>query len=642
MTNVNNLSLEEAYLSHAPTPAEAGAYLDSAIELLSQSKGVALDHLSTRIVQNFTSAAFNLHIMLDRTGVDSTRLATIASRIFPESHPTRDPHRFETAPGFVFSLDSHMIVLRHLPRTKEMLSVIQHRLAKTGWHRFMTLERELSELQPLTGFYINRDAARNCCHNYASGAEHYPRYLAPLGDCLLTTDTGTLASEVPLYSLRELRRIEANEYVPLPDHISAMIPDSVYLREVPHLATKGTNMGKVAYTENARKGAEDVQSVMKPGKYLRRVLKNQITDDQHLKEMVAELRANSTFDVEITHDPDEAREVYMTGPDSCMAHGQSRFDETFDLNDEWRHPIEALFFPDGSGTIGLVYVKSQGRPAARALINTESKTYPAFYVADWAPAARTALEDWFEENEYSQDEEALVGCKIPRVDLKRNRILCPYIDHGNVGVTVLDDETLEVGGDLQADYQEGYVKEDDNSLMCDNCEDRCDEDEITYIPFHGHNVCDSCREDNYVSALDDDGDVELIRDTDVACLGFLHSANGKMFEYVADGISQSTLNDFDLCETLHDTIYPIDDCYRIEGTGDWVHSDDVAPHNTMPQRLTCDYVIADGEVHEINDCVWLTDEDKWVHADEVDHDTHFVRRDDNSMAIAELLDEEAA
>lgn len=639
------LNLESAYLQHAPTPAEVGAYLDAAIELLSQTNDARFGTHRTQVSFPHTSATFELRIVVNATHEDSVRLPRIAARIFPEDHPTCRPHQFETVPGFVFFVDGDAIALRHLPRTKEMLSVIQHRLAKTGWPTFVHLAHQVGELQPLTGFYIDRNAAINCCHNYVPvDKDHYPRYLAPLGDCLLTNDTGTLARDVPLYSLRELRRIEDNTYVPLPDEISQMIPDDIYLKEVPHLAVKGTNVGKVAYTENARKGEADVQSVMKPGKYLRRVLKNQIRNDQHLKEMVAELRADSTFDVKVTHDPDEAREVYLTGPDSCLAHGQSRFDETFDLDDEWRHPIEALFWPDGSGTIGLVYVESQGRPAARALINTENKTYPAYYTADWAPAARTALLGWLEENDYSLDEDALLGCRIPRIDLKRDRILCPYIDHGNLGVTIVDEDTLEVGGDLQADYQEGYVTEEDDRIMCDDCEERFDEDEIQYMPHAGHHVCDNCRDDNYVMALDDDGDLEYIHDCNVTHLGFFHRhhGTGQMFECVVEDISQSTLNDHDLCETIDIEIKPMDDCYCVEDTGDWVHGDIVGGYLAAPDTRTPAYMqLEDGTVHEVDDCVWIADESEWVHEDDVDHDTHMTRKE-GLHTIAELLDEEAA
>lgn len=644
MTDINNLSLEEAYFAHAPTPAEVGAYLDALILVMSENaSAVRFDRYSTNIIIDHHPATFTLNIGVEANNNEFCGLNGHAREMFQHKHDVCDTHRFETVPGFVFSTNSHGAHMRHLPCTKEMLGVVQHRLAKTGWSVFLHLAEQVRRITPIDKFYITRKGAMEAAGYHMEDCP-YPRHLAPLGDHLTARETDTLASDVPLYALRELRRIEDNTYVSLPDEISRMIPDSVYLKEVPHLAVKGTNIGKVAYTENARKGVADVQSVMKPGKYLRRVLKKQITNDQHLKEMVAALRASASFDVKITTDPDEAREVYLTGPDSCMAHGESRFDETFDLNNEWRHPIEALFWPDGSGNIGLVYVESQGRPAARALINLDKKGYPALYAADWAPAARNALEEWFEENGYSQDEDTLYGCSIPRIDLRNRAILCPYIDSNNLGVTVIDDDELEIGGDLQADYQQGYVREEDDRPMCDDCEERVDDDEIQYLPHPGHHVCDECLGNSYVMALDDDGDLEYIHDCNANDIGFLHRhpGTGQLFEYVVEDISQSTLNDAGLCETLHDEIYPIDDCYRVEDTGDWVHGDNVAAYTCPPDKLFVDYIQLDeGTVHEAGDCVWLTDASMWIHEDDVNFDTHMTH-EEGLHTIAELLDEEAA
>jgi hypothetical protein len=441
--------------------------------------------------------------------------------------------------------------------------------------------------------------------------------------CLVLSFPTVFTEDLPLakhtywWHLRETERLQNGTYTAIPDSILGRIPESVKRREFPHMAGKTNNAGKVAFTENHAKGAKDVQTVMKPGKYLRRVLKDKVTDHK-LKDLVAELNAATDFEVMTTTLPGVARNVYIDGPQSCMSHGKNRFGNTFDLDDNWRHPIEALFWPDGSGDIMLVYVENAGRPCARVLVNKESEKYPSIYVGDWAPSAKDVLNNWLESNGYTQSDDALEGATIPRIDLRNGKILCPYIDCQNLGVEIYN-EHLMIGGDFKAAYEHGYVPEDDDRRTCDECGDATDDDDIHSVEDGQEAICTDCLNRNYVQAVVD----------------YRQNINYRHERNVVD-ITPLTINSTEyVCEDVD----LIDLGIVIDEEGEYTLTEDVIIHADDPDRHvqihrclqenerpnTCvPYVIIGDEANDAGDCAFLDDEGRWELIGDINEDEYII------------------
>lgn len=551
----------------------------------------------------------------------------------------------EALDTYMYSKSLNHITLSKIPATDEMAALVEKRLGVSIYpldmnnDPFLKLDADLSIRTPL----------------HPASLHHHPRGLATL-DTLMQLEqpsTGPVirASQVPFYALRELWRVYSGEYARLPDSILSKLPADIYLHEVPHLAIKGSNAGKIAYTENARKGEEDVQSVMKPGKYLRRIMKDRPMNDQQLKEMVADLQSAAHVEIKSARLPEDAKWVYINGPDSCMAHAEDRFGETIDLDGNWRHPIEALFFEDGSGNIELLYVEMGERPAARVLVNTESKEYPAIYTADWMPSAQTLLREHLNEQGYNQCPMALEGVTIPMIKLKNDAVLCPYIDGGNLGVDLLQgdippgdcaDKTMIIGGMWQAEYTNGYITNDSAGKICFDCEEPRSDEDMTLVESLDEYVCDDCVSNNFVHALNDCGEIDLYRTddcTEVPSRPRLPS--GDRIEYVHDNVTDGELEDAGLCRTISGDIHAKDDCFLVENGEDWVHLDEVANDYVKPDALDCDYISTDNGVYHYGDCIWLEDEERWEHEDEVDRGDYLIHVTQQGLSMATPVDDAA-
>lgn len=484
----------------------------------------------------------------------------------------------------------------------------------------------------------------------------FPRGYASLGRHLLKSHIGYMvpASRVPLYTLRELRRLAECEYTELPEDVRESIPPEIYAAEVPHLAVKGTNAGKIAYTENATKGDNDVQSVMKPGKYIRRVMKESNVSDQELKDMVAEMQSASRVDIMTTRDPEEAKWVYMNGPDSCMTHGEDRFNETFDEDDVWRHPMEALFFEDGSGEVELVYaMANNGRPAARVLTNAEINTYPIVYGADWMPAAKAILEEWLNNEGYKQTPDALQGLKIPMIELNTSgKVLCPYIDSNNLGVDPgISAGTMTIGGEYEADYDDGFIDLHSNRLACHECGDRYDDDDMVFVESVDEHVCDTCLEDNFVEALDEDGSVDLHRDIDCEHLDHPVTADsgcGRVqINHITERVTDGELEDYGLCRSHRGIVEEQDDCMMADDIEEWVLIDEIETDTSNePESVSpaAEFVVLhNDEVACIRDAIYAEELEGWVHEDEIDNATerpYTILRHPDKLRTAELDEED--
>lgn len=449
----------------------------------------------------------------------------LSLRVFIESHH-RPPKNYRLrlnegiTAGFVQGTEDSWYV--HFPHSQEAANIIQ----EFAENNFATPHRDSGELRTLGNRFATSTKSRGpqawvsceviyemlksppynlsdvlrymCGMRWPDIDEHRQMLSYYKTNSPINTENATRPGTLALWQHREMARLTMGEYISIPEALYKQMGHAFLEQEIPHLATKGSNAGKIAFVRDPKHGENDTQSVMKPGKYLRRVLNSQVSDQQ-LKEMVAELNAASTFEVMEADEPEDIARVYMEGPQSCMSYGRGQFDDCVDTDGIWHHPSEVYGHPDNN--IVVIYVVTNDQIAARAVTNFKSEQYARIYGSDWCKTALAILKDHIEEVlGFSQNEYALSGQKLLRIDTQTGDIICPYIDTENDGVDVYD-TYLRCGGDEHTpNHSTGTLETGTiDQETCSACNDSYPEEDRT--PVHDEdgdecgNVCTDCQRD---------------------------------------------------------------------------------------------------------------------------------------------------
>lgn len=288
---------------------------------------------------------------------------------------------------------------------------------------------------------------------------------------------------------REQGRLLSGYYKPVPwaDKL-APIPGHYV-----HLSTE--QPGLVAYTQDANRGARDVQTVIKPGRYLTRfypeLKSHEIRDLQSAIHRPAQLQFAASAD--------EIERVYLDGPTSCMSRSASSYDGHC-------HPVRVY----GDSDLQLAYVvNDEGKPTARALVWPAKKLRSRIY------GDQPLLAQLLEDAGYEAGE--LAGARIRRID-DGPAVIMPYID-GSQCFDVIDANWLVIGGPYLADATTGraFLEETATCPHCDECVREGDMSEVD-----GEYWCDACCDnDSFISDFseqrfrsDDEREVVVRRRTD--------------------------------------------------------------------------------------------------------------------------------
>ena len=339
--------------------------------------------------------------------------------------------------------------------------------------------------------------------------------LWPYGFSALSCGEGFRAGlDTPIWQVREQYRLVSGEYPPLPDEVSAALPDEVKQQQVPHLATKAGNAGMIAYTQSPVAGALDRQQVMRAGRYLRQNCPD--LSDEQVKQLSALVASQFNADMHITRDPDLVAEIYENGPSSCMAYGPD--DKHFGrliVDGQFFHPARVYIHPDNN--IALAYMVYKDRYVARTLVNTESKQFYRVYQSDSMSSARERLTQWLLDQGYTTHHQYLDDEKLLRVspDDYPNAIICPYIDPDNRGVYIRDDHLI-VGGNYTANHETGCLNDyDTNSIdwYCDDCDDGYSDNDDRYPIYDADAcVCGNCIHEYTEAYIPAEGYYAYVRD----------------------------------------------------------------------------------------------------------------------------------
>lgn len=307
---------------------------------------------------------------------------------------------------------------------------------------------------------------------------------------------------------RELGRFRSDIYKAVPWHREPWAQGS------DHFCHVSTDDGsKVAFTESDEKGERDIQTRMRPGKYLERFY-GLVLSAHAIRDWAAAYAAeNETNDIHFASTPDEIEEVYTSGPNSCMSCKAGDYDSSC-------HPVRVY----GAGDLSVAYLEQDEKITARALVWQEKKVFGRIY-GDESRLMPKLLELGYSSRYHDAgpncSKATFEGARLIRIPADPGFVM-PYLDNPTQRVTdsgkfliinqdgdLLCDSTCGVVGNHLCDHCEEQCHRtapvgdeqwcgdciDSDSFCCEDCGYRYRDSDGCRVP-HGL-VCESCYSDNY-------------------------------------------------------------------------------------------------------------------------------------------------
>jgi hypothetical protein len=229
-----------------------------------------------------------------------------------------------------------------------------------------------------------------------------------------------------------------------------------------------TNPEMLAFTETAAKGERDVQTQIKPGRYLARfypeLASHKVRDLSAAIARIVELKFAVTAD--------EIEDVYTRGPSSCMSHEASDYEGHC-------HPVAVY----GDSDLQLAYITDdKDRPIARALVWPAKLRHGRIY-GDEALLCQQLIRAGYDKGTFT-------GARIRRIVNTKDpcSLIMPYID-GIGSFDVLDDTWLSIDGDHAATGTSGITFLEDTAT-CQQCDHLVPDDRLRDVD--GESWCDDC------------------------------------------------------------------------------------------------------------------------------------------------------
>lgn len=222
-----------------------------------------------------------------------------------------------------------------------------------------------------------------------------------------------------------------------------------------------TNPALLVYTQTPEKGERDIQTPIKPGRYLTKYCSKWLSEGE-IHQLVLDhahaMARKSTL--RLATAADDIAAVYAGGPASCMD-GQH-----WDAGDD-EHPCRVY----AAGDLAIAYIGDTDIAAARCLVWPAKKIYGRIYPPADTPEG-FALQRALEREGYIRDSPnggAFRGARLSKIERGGGGYLMPYLDY-NYGVD--DNGGHWVMSQSSSDYAcqstEGYIL-DEPEEFCDNC-----------------------------------------------------------------------------------------------------------------------------------------------------------------------------
>jgi hypothetical protein len=294
----------------------------------------------------------------------------------------------------------------------------------------------------------------------------------------------TMERQNDLWKAREQDRFLRCEY--------RMVPweDELFYVNSPHHGEHFTHVANadprmIAYTESADKGRRDIQTRVKPGRYLKRWFGDVLTDDE-IKGWAEKFAGeNATQELRFAREPDEIERVYVNGPRSCMSYDAASYESEC-------HPARVY----GAGDLAIAYIEPEaGSVTARVVCWPERKLWSRIYGDESRLAGLLEKAGFCRAGCGDFD-----GARLLKIEHDCDQYVCPYLDMADeVGIR----GDYLVIGDCGHDARNTNGLTGSPGIPCDNCGDHCDEEDTYRVGddnwcsccYRNHAFsCDECEE----------------------------------------------------------------------------------------------------------------------------------------------------
>jgi hypothetical protein len=361
------------------------------------------------------------------------------------------------------------------------------------------------------------------------------------------------------------------------------------LLQWPHEST--TDKMRLAYTRDERSGEADRQVVTSIGKYLFAHFSS--LPDHAIRDLVA-LASNS--ECKFVHTTAEMIYHLHKGPKSCMVWG------SYDPDTISSHPYHTYDPALGWHMAVRIY---DGDTVGRALCNVDSegqkyfvRTYKKCPNGGYSNADET-LAAWLKAEGYIHYSEYPEGTLLKYIKSRHysDDFIAPYLDGGNQRVDLKWDngspEYLVVSecGDFTCNQTDGTTEESGGE-ECSDCGSRFDEGDGYWTGrYEDHQVCESCRDDNYRYAYGSGGNQY-----------YIHEDNVEWVEGWDEYVDVDYLDDNNIVRLRNGELCDRDDAVEVDD--EWYHDDD-------ERIIFCEH---EDMYRLVKDCVELHD-GNWAHED---------------------------
>ncbi|WP_187971141.1 hypothetical protein [Aquibium microcysteis] len=259
-----------------------------------------------------------------------------------------------------------------------------------------------------------------------------------------------------------------------------------WLRWIEHLPRPSKAVpGNLAYYQSPAKRAADIETPIKPGRYLRKYFADILSEDDIQRLGIAWQAATMPPELHVTQDADEIEAVYRGRYNgSCMHFGSG----------DWGggcHPARVYAGPD----LGIAYIGERNSAAARCLVWPEKKLYyPKWYGDYHRLELALGLAGWKAGSECDFE-----GARIRRFyDADGDFFTVPYCDTHDGAEDDGRYLRLTDDGPICLRQTNGTsVEHPQARYSCDECGGRVGEDDIHYVESTERDICGDCLRRNY-------------------------------------------------------------------------------------------------------------------------------------------------
>jgi hypothetical protein len=329
------------------------------------------------------------------------------------------------------------------------------------------------------------------------------------------------------------------------------------LLEWPHKAV--TDPGRIAYTRDERAGIADKQTITTIGKYLARHFD---ISDHIIRDIAAQYTATGS-EFRFLNTTDEMVHAVNNGPYSCMCWRER--DDVRCSDGHARHPYEV--YDPKYGWHMAVRVTETGSIDARALCNSDDDT--KYFVRSYKRCpnggysyADEHLEAWLKAQGYRHQSEWHEGVKMAYYPTS-NDFLAPYIDGNERQVAIVGEYlVLDSDGEYECDNTDG-TPSGGSRTTCDECGERCHEDELHWVDGSDINVCEYCLDHEFTYVIGRRGQEYYVRSSYAVYV----DSQGQWYD--EDYLDNNNIVCLENGEHEH-----IDNAVHIESADEWYHTDD--------------------------------------------------------------------